>query len=291
VKEQYGIVVMLDALGVSNYSIKEAKKFNEQKNELIKIIFEEEAPKSKDFFYFIQTLENFNDIFSKSNDLPKTIAYPEIEKALFGDTIVICWPISQETELSQESKIWKIFPWITTLLQRLFILGLERGILLRGSISVGEYLFEENCILGPAISDAHVWSQEADWFGIILTPHCRIYLTNILENDVERKTFAESPLAFFAQNELICVEYPVPLHQGEKKLFALSWPIHFLSEGEGSKKSGLVMLANCLLDKQIPKGTESKYENSINFFKWFEREKWPNIREWTKKTDYQFSKK
>jgi hypothetical protein len=276
-KPQFGIVAMLDALGVSNYSIQAAIDFNKQKNELIKNVLEEEVPNTELLFNVSMTNEIVKQILSNPGSPPKKIIYPKIEKALFGDTIVLCWPISSEPETSPEIKIWKIFPSIAILLRRIIFLGLERGILLRGSISIGEYAHEENTFLGPAITDAYVWSQEADWFGMILTPHCQIYLTYLLENEAEREAISKVDYLLKFENGL-WVKYPVPLRQGSKELFVLPWPIYFLTQGKQSGKSGLVLLANHFLNKPIPKGTESKYENSINFFKWYEKEIWPKLQ-------------
>jgi hypothetical protein len=274
---RFGIVAMLDALGVSNYSTQAAIDFSEQRNELIKNL-EEQAPNTEKLFDAIYTQEIIDQIISNPGCPPKKNIFPKIEKAVFGDTIILCWPITPESETSREVKTWKVFPYIAILLRNIIISGLERGILFRGSISIGEYACEENTFLGPAITDAYAWSEEADWFGVILTPHCQIYLTYLLENEAEKETISKVEPTMKFENAL-CVKYCVPLHQGSKELFALSWPLPFLNTGHGSGKSGLVLLANLLLNKSIPKGTESKYENSINFFKWFEKEKYSELRD------------
>lgn len=240
----------------------------------------------------MRSLENLSLMFSKSTKQSNTIPYPEIEKGLFGDTILFCWPISAESETTRNNETWKLFPWVAFFLEQVIISGIERGILLRGAISIGKYAYDENTFLGPAITDAHAWSEEADWFGVILTPHCRIYLTYLFENDAERGKILENPLFFpMKYEDMIFVKYNVPLHnQKFKELFALSWPVHLLMEGEANGKSGSMMLAHYLLNNSIPKGTESKYENSFNFLRWFEKESWPKMRKNLIKDKYNFKK-
>src|SRR5208337_2933587 len=185
---EFGIVAMLDALGVSNYSIEDAKRFISQKDALLKELMEVEAPKIASLFEKITIVEGIKSEF------------PEIKIAVFGDTIIICWPISLDARISRERRIWAVFPGVAVWLQRAVALGIKLGILLRGSVSIGEYLHDGNTLLGPAITDAHVWSQEADWFGVILTPHCRIYLTALLENEAKKK-------AIQVNDDLFCVKY------------------------------------------------------------------------------------
>ncbi|MFA6226433.1 MAG: hypothetical protein WC620_09760 [Methanoregula sp.] len=151
-------------------------------------------------------------------------------------------------------------------------MGLQHHILLRGSISVGKYLIDNSnipntasntTIIGPAIADANAWAQEADWFGVISTPHCQICLSKMLEN---RDTL-------IVPIELLFTKYSVPLHnnQGKKDLYAISWPSLFLLPHNGLPVVGLYGLTKILSKFDIPKGKESKYENSIAFFMNFEK--------------------
>lgn len=250
--DQYGFVAILDALGVSNYKIEEASKFISEKNKLLNELAAED--------------NQLLSIFCKSDAAsanPK-ISYPQMTISTFGDSIIICWPI----EGVSRSEV--VFPIVAWWLQKAVALGIKHQILLRGSVSIGKYLIDATAanttILGPAIADANAWSQEADWFGIILTPHCQICLTNMLENP-----------ACVVPNEVLCVKYSVPLrqNQGKNELYAISWPLHFLSGRAGNL--GLIELTTQLSELSIPKGVESKFENSITFFKCFEKENYPII--------------
>jgi hypothetical protein len=254
--KHFGFVAILDALGVSNYKIEEALRFNKEKNHLLKELEKEDATISSMF----QNIKSKFDFLSEHE-------YPKISISTFGDTIIICWP----TETTQKTQL--LAPFVFMWLERAIVLGLDHGILLRGSVSVGEYLIEgENTLLGPAIADASAWSEEADWFGVILTPHCRLSMASVFENS---DTLKNVPSVI---NEIFCVKYPiVPLHQGNKELLVISWPFFYLLTERG--KPGYVLVSEALSKFPIPKGVESKYENSLNFFAWYEKNIFPVLLE------------
>ncbi len=259
---QTGFVAILDALGVSSYTINEASTFNSKKIELLTALNEENTRNR-------QTFDLVSRKFKAEHGVQ--INYPEMTVTTFGDSIIISWKI--ENEIPPEF----MFPVVTYWIENAIFLGIQHHILLRGAISVGKYLIDNSeivnttsntTIIGPAIADANAWSQEADWFGVILTPHCQICLAKILENRDE----SIIPI------ELLCVKYPVPLHnnKGKKELYAVSWPSLFLLP-RGKTALGLYGLTKELSKFDIPKGKESKYENSIDFFKKYEENKIPSI--------------
>jgi hypothetical protein len=249
-EKQFGFVAILDALGVSDYKIDECFNFISKKNELIKNLEKVDSEISTIFEKIIAPI------------LEDQYKYPKMTVTTFGDSIIICWPTGTE----KDSVV--LFPGIALWLQRAVTLGIEYGILLRGSISVGDYLVDgdttNTSILGPAIADAYVWSEEADWFGVILTPKCQIFMT----------IGFESP----SDSDLWCVKYPVPLHHEKKELYTISWPFFFLQKNK-SKQNGIVALTRLLSNFNIPKGVESKYENTIEFLEWYEKIKYPKLKE------------
>jgi len=241
---QFGIVAILDALGVSSYSITEAQDFISQKNLLLDEILNKTSPQ-------IAAIANSSLLEPKDG-----YEYPTLNIAVFGDTIILCWPTKNEDIAV------KLFPAVATLLQRIITVGILRGILLRGAISIGQYLSDEkSTILGPAISDAYSWSEEADWFGVILTPHFRMVLGYMLENE-----------ALNIDTDIWAVPYSVPLHNSKKDFYVIAWPAHFLSfQNTVNTLTPYASLCKMLSTKPIPKGTESKYENTLAFFKWYEQ--------------------
>jgi hypothetical protein len=266
---QTGFVAILDALGVSNYTIKEAVEFNRKKIQLLKELNEANS----------QNRENFEYVSSILNaKYGLKINYPEMTVTTYGDSIIISWKI--DDGITPEFVLPVVAIWI----ENAIFWGLYHDILLRGAISIGEYLIDNSeiiniasntTIIGPAIADANTWAQEADWFGVILTPNCQIRLTKMLE--------AQSPVIM--PIELLFVKYSVPLrnNQGEKTLYAISWPSLFFRPPKGLAALGSDGFTKQLSKFDIPKGKESKYKNSIGFFENFETNIFPTIMEKARK--------
>jgi hypothetical protein len=237
----YGFVAMLDVLGASNYSIEESRDFIKKREELLKKLGEVETMLMKPL---------------------KGVPQPVV--ATFGDTLVFTWAVGEELSL-------KMLPGVAEWLRHAVRWGLVRGLLLRGALAIGHYVFERATVLGPAISDAASWYEEADWFGVILTPSCQFKLIAFLEHaalepQLENQTFNH----FF-------VRYKVPVKNGERReMWVISWPYDFLTRGD-SKLSALGMFAGTLMCLSIPKGTEAKHLNSLEFFKWYGTEIFPHL--------------
>ena len=242
-EEQFGIIVMLDALGISSYSLDQCRAYIDKQNKI-----------RKDLERKQQSLEEYNFFKNAST-------------AIFGDTIVICFPI---TESDNTPKI-SILAWISWYLGSLIHLGIHNQILLRGCISIGKYIKNENIVLGPAIFDAHDWYESADWFGIIYSPKSRLWIDSEIEKEkLEKKD--DSLLGLF---ELSTVKYKVPLVRNRneiptKEFWAIAWPSFYSSQKPHLGKFGF--LTEELFEMPMSKEGESKFQNSIDFFKWYEKE-------------------
>jgi hypothetical protein len=231
--QQYGVIVLLDALGIQNSTIEESRKF---------IQFLDDA---RNIEPYIKTFVEDTSIYDFIHTNP-----PEVRT--FGDTFLIAWSIPEDVE------IMDCLHTISTYVSFLICEGLKSGFLLRGAISIGEYIQSKNTLIGPAVTDAAGWYEEADWFGCITTPACTQYINS--NNHVElfeRKVKIGS----------ILVEYDIPF-KGNRilKLWCCKWPI-FLSFFSDSRE--IIEIRNfyfkCTARYQIPKGTEQKYYNAEKF--------------------------
>lgn len=146
---------------------------------------------------------------------------------------------------------------------------------LRGAMSVGEYIEGGNCVLGPAVADAAAWYEQADWIGVVSTPSCYFSILTLTESPLPPDTPKDFTfLKWF-------VEYDVPLRDGStKRLWAIPWPYDVLACKIPQAKHGMVLKAGAILKEMtIPKGTESKYFNSFDFFQWYAENVFPNLEE------------
>ena len=116
---------------------------------------------------------------------------------------------------------------------------------------------DNQTILGPAVSDAAAWYEQADWIGIHATPRATLFIQSLLEASSGKDL------------DHVLVDYDVPLKdRSTRKLKAINWPKGFYLQplrpfGAGTTR-GLVLRA--LTARHVPKDTESKYFHALSFF-------------------------
>ncbi|MEW8375851.1 MAG: hypothetical protein AB2722_18240 [Candidatus Thiodiazotropha sp.] len=226
----FGFVALLDALGVSSYDIEAAKKFLGDRDWLLK------------------QLEPLNKKFS---EFEEEIPSPTIFS--FGDTIIFTWNVGDD-------RIMKGLVPVAEWLNLAVMLGLSRKMLLRGSLAVGKYIAFENTVIGPAVADAAAWYEDADWFGVTLTPTTEYHLISLIE------TWDKSNGSLDIEKWF--VEYDVPRKGATcKRQWVLSWP--YQAWASDKPPSPIGTLATILWDLPKPKGTEDKYRNTFEFYKWY----------------------
>jgi hypothetical protein len=249
-KTKFGIVAMVDVLGAKKFTIKDSLKFIKKRDESIERI-----------------------IAMSKNYLSPLNIIPDLDIATFGDTIIICWPIIDEVTDNLHLHLMGMFH----LMKLLMIDGITDQFFYRGSIAIGEYIQYENTILGPAVSDAAMWYEKTDWFGIILTPNCEFVTTYSMfeENKYNKNIIDTVPI------ESLIVKYPVPIGNSTQDFYSIPWPVELLLTPAYTKcditpKAWFFLKMSIA---KIPIGTESKYYNSLAFFEWYRTEIFPKIED------------
>jgi len=170
----------------------------------------------------------------------------------FNDTVLILYQTKAPVTLEDVKGFGE-------LLRRFAVKSLEHGILFRGSIAIGPFYVDggTNTVLGDAVTDAASWYNVADWVGITATPQATLLIQSLIEQsdgDIER----------------LLVDYPVPLrNQPALMLKAVNWPKAFFVRGMTPCTSDEKPRAKCLsllTEHGVPRGTESKYFNTLAFF-------------------------
>lgn len=227
-KAQQGIVAILDALGASNYKDREITQFQESR-ELV--------------------LDELKDKAIRKLGL---ITAKKVVIFTLNDTVVVAY----KTDNNPDLKDVKVFG---ELIRRFFVRSLANGILFRGSIAIGRIYVnsESNTVMGESVADAAAWYEMSDWIGVAATPQATLIIQSLIEQnktDITR----------------LFVDYSVPLNDGKPiRLTSVNWPKAFFVNGMSPCKEGENKRAKCLelLSRHgVPKGTESKYFNSIAFF-------------------------
>lgn len=226
---QNGIVAILDALGAASYSDIEVKRFMESRSNVLQLLDQ------------------------KIEGVLGSIDASRVTTFTFNDTILIILKCGKNKP--QLDDITSFF----IILRKFLVDSMEHRILFRGSISIGSFYVNDktNTVMGQAVTDAAAWYNKADWIGVHATPHASIMIDQWLEQEVETKGN-------------LMLDYDVPIKDSKTiRVKVVNWPKVFLVSSispccneEGPREKLLEFLAM----HQVPRGTESKYYNTIAFF-------------------------
>jgi len=237
IEPKYGIVAMLDALGARTLDSKGASNFIESRDALLK--------KLEGFKESLKTVADSMGIHDSQTGVAK-----------FADTIVLTWHLSND---EIEYFLVHFGAW----LRLIIMMGMQQGLLLRGAVSVGEFTQQDETILGPAISEAAEWYEQAQWIGVVATPSCGSLLSSLAERLTRKNINGEDLVSLSFR------QYSVPLKDKKTlEMWALCWPIQFWIQ---AKKDGLLArraFMETLSKYPVPSGTEDKFANTIKYFDW-----------------------
>lgn len=227
-----GVVVLLDFLGARNFSIEDSIKFIADRDEIVEELHRTE-------------------LSIKNKDTDVTTTY-KLEIATFGDSILIA------ANTGEQNKGQGLY-LISLMLKDIILYCLTKNLLIRGSISSGDYIFDTstNTVIGPAIADAAYWYEAANWIGIITTPKLHLFLKS-----TDRNIIALSVPNYIPET---IIEYNVPLKNGKKiSLYAINW----ISLIKGNEERSAIILT---LQNLTKNGVEDKYINTLQFLEFSEK--------------------
>jgi hypothetical protein len=151
----------------------------------------------------------------------------------------------------------------------LFSYALEKKILFRGSISMGQFHSDEEgkIIIGPAIDDAAEWYNQSDWAGVNLTPKTSFWVDELIELN---KSMDLSII------QKIIKKYAVPMKKTNPiSLWVVSWPSIYLNfdiKGKTLNKDKLrLKLLSMFSNTNIGLAEQSKFYNTLSFFETCEK--------------------
>lgn len=258
-KVKYGIVCILDLLGAKNFDIQNAEEFLDNRDEIINTATEN---------------------VQKEELAPLNIA---LEKFTFGDTILFCWDLTGGTGKKMEvtKKLQLCLIRAGHLINQFITLGVSKGLPFRGAISIGSYLSEKSTVIGPAVADAASWYEQADWIGVMATPsagfHIREFVElgkHLAERDGEESSLMEDQFSkFFVEYEKVPIKKSGA--SDKMRLWVSSWPFILKRTADDIPAKEFHMFSQFIARMPVPKGTESKYFNTENFFRWYMDEKYP----------------
>jgi len=202
-RESYGIVAMLDALGVRNATVEESMSFI---NAFRKI--EMDTP---EFAKSFLSVAGFDPVALYQDKGFYTYA--------FGDTIILLWQVPKKDGL-------KVLLITGIVLSIMIINGLDMGLRLRGAVSIGKVVPRESSkrninILGPAVTDVASWYEASELIGVVATPNCGQHLNYLQMNP----NMAITPKGESIPLDSCFRKYDVPLKgNSSRNLWVVSWP-------------------------------------------------------------------
>jgi len=228
------IVALLDILGARTHDIEVTKRVFAQTEDLRDIIE--------------TCLAEMQKPIDESNDQAGTSGtrLPAPEYRRFGDTVLLLWHVGQEH---------RYLPFVGHVLSNIFVEALHRGIPLRGALGYGDVAYDKEVAVGPAISDVAEWYDEADTVGVLVTPRTGLLLDIYSRQEPEfiAKAFTKHSISLTGK-------------QGKRDLWAISWPVVLREKMPECTDLREALLSVLHSKFAIPKGTELKYHNMLEFY-------------------------
>jgi hypothetical protein len=229
-ERKQGLIAILDALGAANYTDPEISKFLDSRERVLELL-----------------KRNAN-----AKEVRGDIDASRVTTFTFNDTVLIVYRTLRPASLDDVKHF-------CLLLRKFAVDSLAKGILFRGSVSVGTFYVDDdtNTVMGEAVTDAAAWYSSADWVGINATPHATLVIQGLIEE-------SDDALGH------VLVDYAVPLKDGSAPVLkAINWPKVFVVPHLAPVVQGKQPRAKCLVlltRHRFPKGTESKHFNTTAFF-------------------------
>lgn len=146
-----------------------------------------------------------------------------------------------------------------SMLRRFIADSLVHSILFHGAVSIGTFYVNEetNTVMGQAVTDAAAWYEQADWIGVHATPRSGLIIEGWIEEAGEHR------------NSFI-IDWDVPLLSGQTlRTKVVNWPRVFLLPHSPlcpPEETPRQRLLELLSKHPEPRGTESKYSHTLEFF-------------------------
>jgi hypothetical protein len=246
-EKKYGLVILLDALGVSALGIDDAVLFAKSRDELLSSV-------------------NFWSDNSSSHSAQAS-APTRDSVFTFGDTILITFPIAKTDYLPNFERCME---WLCGF----FCNALNKQIYLRGAVSLGDYYADDktNTVIGPAVSEAAAWYEKHDWMGIVATPSLTVQAmlgaSYIFRGEGFGTKAQESTFSWLSPYSAPTKKLQNSSHDHD--LLVLDWPRWGIRRGSmvGTMFNPSLCFYRAIRQKTIPFGTESKYLNTSKFVEW-----------------------
>lgn len=96
-----------------------------------------------------------------------------LEFISISDTLALFTPCRNRDDDVENYNILKLH---AELCSRVMDISAASGFALRGAITIGEYNYWKNVIIGPGVDECASWYEQADWLGVIFAPSAQFII-------------------------------------------------------------------------------------------------------------------
>lgn len=282
------VVVFLDYLGIKNKCTDELKEWLQQRNRIISIVENEYKTDERNRINAVKKNIVALSTNGMSNNLNEYKKLPiktriKVQEALkneivemkvdtFQDTIMLTFPIGK-IENIKDIQAKKILP-VRNAIMRIINLSIEKGYLIRGAMSMGEFLYDDemSTIVGEAVNDAHKYHEKGNWCGLVVTPSARPLIEKLFNELGDNNNYNKNSKGLLIA-KMSFFDCPVPQKDNQSETFyCAGWPIdYFLSEYKNfdenpiEAKEHLIELVSKIKRDHNDPNIEEKYKNTIEF--------------------------
>lgn len=186
-REQEGVVVFLDALGIKGISsrmdpIKVLERWNR-----VYYAFETAVSSGKDDLHFSITLPRVNIQFSA-----------------FSDTVII----TAASKEAFQKRPAEFIQYVADIIISPFVTAIREQFFFRGAISIGKFYLSNRMVIGPAVDEAAEYYKLPNWIGISVS-----------------KSAASIMNSYDNYSSKILIRYDIPYKEDKKEAngWALAW--------------------------------------------------------------------
>ncbi len=130
----------------------------------------------------------------------------------------------------------------------IIITCISKSLFIRGATSYGDFLINDNIMIGPAVDEVAAWYDKANWIGIFQTPSA-LYQLDLSEYEYPQ----------------LLIEYEVFIKEyGKFKTHCNNWARWFV---EAKKRSEKDLLKEFINSGPILPDVAMKYANTLDFFR------------------------
>lgn len=172
----------------------------------------------------------------------------EIKVLSISDTIVFFTPGPAKATLEVHASLCAL----------VLVESLKLGLPLRGAISYGDYDYNGNIMIGPAVDEAASWHESTDWIGVVLTPSAKFALEGSLPRHVVE--YDKIPFKKVVKGLNWCVDWQY--ENSIKELYK-----QFTAKGPHMQEVASKYLNTLLfLERNMKKDLPSKTNRSVRHF-------------------------